>query len=513
MALSAEERRAKQWAEHRGYFETESPTDGAEYVPRLTNKGITWWFRAQLGKGQKMKKSEALAKSMSTPPENRKILKPESRRQLQEGSLIASINAVGEFDQAHITEASREVQFEGPVACSAEAGEKEPAASKNAKDLDSALSPSPCRLFELPQELQDEVFQLAYTQADDRVKVIGEKEWQEQEIERDLNDQDFQPRDFDHKINDFLVSKRFFVAAARAYVENCPCQRRIWTALGMKIFGAFQTSLSMEWLEFDSGFYRDFFSVKDFQVSMDPLDFGCKPPRLAFNTRMQDDQIMKSSSFELLKQMSGLRTLELKTTWESPTANAGTAIWKANLKSLERLVTPFALRPREDTLALSSPMPLYPGSDVLFDCPEPVLGVPGCKPLETKQDQGKPDDKDAVVVPYLGEELDKQSSGLAAVQTEGNKPSKDQVKAIMDRNHDIVVEVLHERATRGVPTGVATDEGKIPETDREILDLMTKDPAAVLAWIRRTQAKEARCKELEATVSSISSTLSGLKLG
>jgi len=77
------------------------------------------------------------------------------------------------------------------------------------------------RLFELPREIQDMIFTYA-CQADYGTRVVIRRNWQEDENRcRRLDREVFIPQAFPPlKVNEWLVSRRFFLAAATAYFAS-----------------------------------------------------------------------------------------------------------------------------------------------------------------------------------------------------------------------------------------------------------------------------------------------------
>lgn len=96
---------------------------------------------------------------------------------------------------------------------------------------------------------------------------------------------------------------------------------------------------------------------------------------------------------------------------------------------------------------------------------------------------------------------------LGCMLMSGEKPPKALVQAFLDKNHDTVVEVFKDKASSN-----GNEVGNIPDIDEGLLDMMYTDPAAILAWIREAKAKKSELAQLQATVSSVSGILNGLKL-
>jgi hypothetical protein len=83
----------------------------------------------------------------------------------------------------------------------------------------SGLDQHPHHLFNLPQEIQDLIFDYAYPAIDDVITLCERRHWENCEKYLHRNEQSYVARPFQHNIiNEFMVSKRFFINAARAYV-------------------------------------------------------------------------------------------------------------------------------------------------------------------------------------------------------------------------------------------------------------------------------------------------------
>ncbi|KAK4897541.1 hypothetical protein LTR27_004685 [Elasticomyces elasticus] len=76
----------------------------------------------------------------------------------------------------------------------------------------------PCHFFALPVEMQDMIFELAYPTTN--AKIIFKHEWQEEQDDLYKRDRtSYVPAAFpDYKVSELMVSKKFFVGAARAYM-------------------------------------------------------------------------------------------------------------------------------------------------------------------------------------------------------------------------------------------------------------------------------------------------------
>lgn len=75
------------------------------------------------------------------------------------------------------------------------------------------------RLWSLPQEILDEIFDFAFP-ADPDLKLATKSSWESGELFKHKRDETHLIRKYAPKVNSFLVSKRFLLAAARAYSRN-----------------------------------------------------------------------------------------------------------------------------------------------------------------------------------------------------------------------------------------------------------------------------------------------------
>lgn len=83
-----------------------------------------------------------------------------------------------------------------------------------------APSTQACRLFSLPQELQDAIFDLAFAN-ENGAKYMDPEEWRLRERSRRIKNHGHRVEPFPKpKVTQLLVSKRFFIFAARALVQS-----------------------------------------------------------------------------------------------------------------------------------------------------------------------------------------------------------------------------------------------------------------------------------------------------
>lgn len=85
---------------------------------------------------------------------------------------------------------------------------------------ESLTSRLPSRLLSLPQELIDMIFAFAYPKVDSDIGIAFKDEWEEQQDDFERCGLHFLLEPFpEPKVAEWLVSKAFFVCAARAYME------------------------------------------------------------------------------------------------------------------------------------------------------------------------------------------------------------------------------------------------------------------------------------------------------
>lgn len=124
-------------------------------------------------------------------------------------------------------------------------------------------SHKPQNLMDFPQELLDIIFDLAYPRLDG-VTYIRKLAWDNREVERKRSDRaNHTKQPFPSaKVNQFLVSKRFFVLAAKAFVANQAFGWNLnFAAIGMH--GGVPGGIVHEFLtEVTIGYYDVFWAVE-----------------------------------------------------------------------------------------------------------------------------------------------------------------------------------------------------------------------------------------------------------
>jgi len=79
----------------------------------------------------------------------------------------------------------------------------------------------PFRLFKLPQELQDLIFDLAYPQ-EDMLSITFKDDWESGErMAKKQDRQNYQVRPLPtYELNDWMISERYFILAAKSWIGS-----------------------------------------------------------------------------------------------------------------------------------------------------------------------------------------------------------------------------------------------------------------------------------------------------
>jgi hypothetical protein len=167
-------------------------------------------------------------------------------------------------------------------------------AADSIADLQCDKESSPT-LLTLPQEIEDVIFDYAYPTVNG-LQFVTRKQWDTREIERNRrNRKNFTPRPFpDPQVSKFCISKKFFVAASRAYIGNQTFEgvNGFWL---WKFFGVVRQFLrtlagDQHWAR-DAG---DLPNVKTMILHISHEAFTClEPAKLAWEDDLDDDDLRK----------------------------------------------------------------------------------------------------------------------------------------------------------------------------------------------------------------------------
>lgn len=225
----------------------------------------------------------------------------------------------------------------------------------------------------LPVEIQDMIFKLSFPPKAG-VNLYTRHDWCHEQI-RDMRI----PRPYPGpKVNDFMVSKAFFVSAAKVYVTN----QRIFC--GMKpdqvhharllrtpgIFTAFVQELEANLLFFDS--LEHCASLKRLEATVDSIDVelcfdGWEPDSTEPLHKMY---FLRCSIVRQVRKLRGLQHVTLRPGYRPCNTDEEKQIWESNVHLLEDLIKSRVLLPKKtSTWAVSiipgaAAGPLYAGSRV-----------------------------------------------------------------------------------------------------------------------------------------------------
>ncbi|RMY22510.1 hypothetical protein D0867_02675 [Hortaea werneckii] len=240
-----------------------------------------------------------------------------------------------------------------------------------------------CRLFLLPQELQDEIFDLAFFNGSGAIYIDAWR-WSHREKDRRAADHTYLAEPFpEPKVRQLLVSKRFFLAAARALIENQSFDARLvslnWRQeidvdlLRTGIIPAFVRDLRCK--------LRDILYVSDdlpnlerLELDIDYCDFGfLGPEKIVHLDELDEDdfaKVLRQNEWQRVYRLCNrVQVLEVKPR-DYPT-NGGKELCDRNVLKLIRYI--HEMRQKEGRqgktrstgrYAPGFMMPLYPGSKV-----------------------------------------------------------------------------------------------------------------------------------------------------
>ncbi|RMY66489.1 hypothetical protein D0864_11827 [Hortaea werneckii] len=244
-----------------------------------------------------------------------------------------------------------------------------------------------CRLFLLPQELQDEIFDLAFFN-ESRAGYMDIWEWRSRERERRTADHAHRVQPFpEPKVTQLLVSKRFFLAAARALIQSQSFGERRWPLakrngiamdlLRTGIIPAFVRDLRCKlW---DIRYVPDDLpNLKKLLLDVEDSDFSTlAPERMVCLDELDENDfaglLTKKDWEKLLRLCKRVQVLEVKAWWYPTRAQepAEEDMWKRNVSRFSRYIHEVQ-QMKEKQLDTSSTRsyapgfmaPLYPGSKV-----------------------------------------------------------------------------------------------------------------------------------------------------
>lgn len=227
----------------------------------------------------------------------------------------------------------------------------------------TTATPKHLRLFDLPQELQDIIFDFAYPEVPD-LKLVTKKQWSDREYYERAKDSGYQVKPFPGpKAAEFLLSKAFFEAAIKAWLCNQWIEDSMIAAasdqvekFGMGLIGSllFQRVVNLLCGTVVSlGILNSCPSLKRVRATIRQSDFRSEAPRFAWEVLYSDDEIQSTQAYTWATKLRGLVLFEATADDNARLYmrddSKGMEIWKQNVKRVEDLVKPlvFQAKPAE----------------------------------------------------------------------------------------------------------------------------------------------------------------------
>ena len=252
-------------------------------------------------------------------------------------------------------------------------------------------------LFTLPQEIQDFIFDLAYPPIDG-FKPISRLNWNWREKRKRRSDgrtytmQPFPPP----KVSQFMVSKRFFLAAAKAFVGNqtftdddVPRSLGVLTSRRGNVVTCFVTKAKLELsdLRYTLGAGSFAPNLKSLTLTVEDGDFDTEDlstlendsfanttSKYPWEEELNDKDIEAVASYHNIEHFAGVKKFQLipKEECRNAETNAQKLLYNTNLCKLEEYIKSIVLRPRQsiETPSLQNDTALYPGSKVSLESSE-----------------------------------------------------------------------------------------------------------------------------------------------
>ncbi len=203
--------------------------------------------------------------------------------------------------------------------------------------------PQQSRLLTLPQELRDNIFALAFPHRKDG-KNISRSEWMYSDMRgwNNSNGTSAIMPSFDHKVNDFLVSKAFFVEAARAFVINSTgfCLRTAKDSLGdawscrSKIFAEYTTAVTTDSL--DLNLCRNLTNLTSARILVSRYEFEDWDYDDVWKYSVTAEEVRGLQLYESAMSCSGLRKIKIvDNEREAIRSDVEQAVWAQRLAMLQ----------------------------------------------------------------------------------------------------------------------------------------------------------------------------------
>ncbi|KAK3624289.1 hypothetical protein LTR56_021110 [Elasticomyces elasticus] len=232
-------------------------------------------------------------------------------------------------------------------------------------------------LLGLPQELRDIIIEFAYPVAE-TITYIGHDDWHEREkARRRANGPEHASSPFKHEVDDWTISKAFFVDAARIFVRS---QSKIWPGPSQRstyscptgICYAYTTAVSVS-TGTGVRFCRPLPMLSTMTISVCIWDFEDWDTGCVWRRTLTVDELQDLKLFRELMRFNSLRSIVATDgEWNQGQRTAHErAVWQSNIRLFQKTVNEsLAAKNGTETQQCAQeanePKPLYLGSRVLF---------------------------------------------------------------------------------------------------------------------------------------------------
>ncbi|KAK5738019.1 hypothetical protein LTR17_006262 [Elasticomyces elasticus] len=210
--------------------------------------------------------------------------------------------------------------------------------------------PEPPSLLTLPQELQDLIFDLAYYQEEplrNARSYVGHVAWQaRKEYARKAQLRkggplNVFPASFDHTINSLLVSKAFFMQAAKVFVKyRCPIAGRFGALYGSIHEGIIHAYTTTVTACMPGSTFRHLPNLTSMQVELHVRDFEDYDTDCVYSRSLNGKEIRDLAAYQEVLQCPNLRHIKVidKEILIHRRTQAEQVMWKSNLELFATMV-------------------------------------------------------------------------------------------------------------------------------------------------------------------------------
>lgn len=247
-------------------------------------------------------------------------------------------------------------------------------------------------LFDLPQELQDQIFALAHPREDD-LRLISKRDWDDRQQHKRKTGGSSVPKPFIPKVNAWLVSRRYFRQAPNAWMGAqlfSQSHSEILLSDNSGLFMEYATDLSIRVFSNLSkhafGMVARGRSLKTLSVVLSDNIFDEIQDKLAWTSRLSDTElafVAEANGMRIAAELHELRFVSSPHSLYIKTADER-ATFAYNIKRLERLVWEQNREPMRVAKGTENVggLPLYCQSEVFYDPPPSPTSLPSFVELD-----------------------------------------------------------------------------------------------------------------------------------